>query len=84
MKKTRILITEDEQIVAEDLKMTLETMGYTVVGIASSGERAIELADGEKPDLILMDIMLAGKMDGIAAAHTIRSRHDIPVIYVTA
>jgi len=84
MKKTRILITEDEQIVAEDLKMTLETMGYAVVGIASSGERAIELADGEKPDLILMDIMLAGKMDGIAAAHTIRGRHDIPVIYVTA
>lgn len=84
MKKVRILITEDEQIVAEDLKMSLETMGYTIVGTASSGERAIELADREIPDLILMDIMLSGKMDGITAAHTIRSRYDIPVIYITA
>ncbi len=84
MKKKRILITEDEQIVAEDLKMALEAMGYSVIGIASSGERAIELADQKKPDLILMDIMLSGKMDGIAAAFTIRSRYDIPVIYVTA
>ena len=84
MKKARILITEDEQIVAEDLKMALEAMGYSIIGIASSGERAIELADREKPDLILMDIILSGKMDGIAAAYTIRSRHDIPVIYLTA
>lgn len=84
MKTTRILVVEDEQIVAEDLKMTLEGLGYNVAGIASSGERAIELADTEMPDLILMDIMLAGKIDGIAAASEIRGSHDIPVIYVTA
>lgn len=84
MKSTRILVVEDEQIVAEDLKMTLEGLGYIVAGIASSGEKAIELAGTEKPDLILMDIMLAGKMDGITAASEIRGSHDIPVIYVTA
>ncbi len=77
-------MVEDEQIVAEDLKMTLEGLGYIVAGIASSGEKAIELAGTEKPDLILMDIMLAGKMDGITAASEIRGSHDIPVIYVTA
>ncbi|OPX74133.1 MAG: two-component response regulator [Methanoregulaceae archaeon PtaU1.Bin059] len=84
MKSTRILVVEDEQIVAEDLKMTLESLGYRVAGIASSGEKAIELAGTEKPDLILMDIMLAGKMDGITAASEIRGSHDIPIIYVTA
>jgi len=68
MAHTRVLVVEDEQIVAEDLKMTLEDLGYVVVGIASSGERAIDLADSERPDLILMDIMLAGEMDGISAA----------------
>ncbi|HPC56108.1 MAG TPA: response regulator, partial [Methanolinea sp.] len=82
--RVRILIVEDEQIVAEDLRQTLENMGYSVVGVVSSGEGAVETAHKEIPDLILMDIMLSGKMDGISAAHQIRSEHDIPVIYVTA
>lgn len=82
--RVRILIVEDEQIVAEDLRQTLENMGYSVVGVVSSGEGAVETARKEIPDLILMDIMLSGKMDGISAAHQIRSEHDIPVIYVTA
>ncbi len=84
MKSTRILVVEDEQIVAEDLKMTLEGLGYIVAGIASSGEKAIELAGTEKPDLILMDIMLAGKMDGIEAAEKIQARMNVPLIYLTA
>jgi len=84
MTGTRILVVEDEQIVAEDLKMTLEEMEYQVVGIANSGEKAVELTNTENPDLILMDIMLAGDMDGISAASEIRATHDIPVIYVTA
>lgn len=84
MTDTRILVVEDEQIVAEDLKMTLEALGYQVAGIASSGEKAVELAKKENPDLILMDIMLAGEMDGISAASQIRATQDIPVIYVTA
>ncbi|HOT04307.1 MAG TPA: response regulator [Methanolinea sp.] len=84
MKARRILVVEDEQIVAEDLRMTLETLGYEVAGIANSGEKAIELAGSERPDLILMDIMLAGSMDGIQAAAHIRRSYDMPVIYVTA
>ncbi len=84
MTATRILVVEDEQIVAEDLKMTLETLGYEVAGIASRGETAVELAESESPDLILMDIMLAGAMDGISAASEIRALFNIPVIYVTA
>lgn len=82
--RVRILIVEDEQIVAEDLRQTLENMGYSIIGIVSSGEDAVETARREIPDLILMDIMLSGKMDGISATYQIRSEHDIPVIYVTA
>jgi two-component system, response regulator PdtaR len=82
--KSKILIVEDELIVAEDLKMTLATLGYEVVGISATGEHAIELAGKLKPDVILMDIMLAGELDGIATAGEIRAKYDIPVIYVTA
>ena len=84
MIKARILIVEDELIVAEDLRMTLISLGYDVVGIAGSGERAIELADEKKPDIILMDIMLGGQLDGIATTVKIQTKHAIPVIYVTA
>jgi CheY-like chemotaxis protein len=84
MKGIHILVVEDEQIVAEDLKMTLEVLGYQVIGIVRSGEKAVEIATTENPDLILMDIMLEGEMDGISAASQIRADRDIPVIYVTA
>jgi PAS domain S-box-containing protein len=84
MEQKSILIVEDEQIAAIDLKETLKSLGYRVIGIAPSGERAVEMVDTETPDLILMDIHLAGEMDGIDAARTILSRHAVPVIYVTA
>ena len=84
MTKAQILIVEDELIVAEDLKMTLTRLGYDVIAIAETGERAIEIARSGHPDLILMDIMLTGKIDGIMAAEQICARQDIPVIYVTA
>ncbi len=84
MKKTQILIVEDELIVAEDLKLTLNNLGYEVIAIASTGEDAIEIAGLQHPDIILMDIMLAGKIDGITTAERIHALSDIPVIYVTA
>ncbi|MGB8310123.1 MAG: response regulator [Methanoregula sp.] len=84
MTKARILIVEDELIVAEDLRTTLGSLGYDVVGIAGSGERAIELAEEKEPEIILMDIMLSGSLDGIATAGRIQTKHAIPVIYVTA
>ena len=83
-EKIRILIVEDEGLVAEDLKETLNGIGYEVPGIADTGEGAIALAAEHQPDLILMDINLSGDMDGITAGGEIRSRWGIPIIYLTA
>ena len=79
-----ILIVEDERIVAEDMKETLKNFGYRVVAIAVSGETATDRVNELHPDLILMDIHLAGKMTGIEAAEEILVHHDIPLIFLTA
>jgi len=84
MKKARILVVEDEPIVAMDIKGTLEKMEYQVVGIASTGMQAIELVKEEKPGLVLMDIMLKEDMTGIEAAQHIWTQYHIPIIYLTA
>lgn len=83
-KRKRILIVEDERIIAEDIKRTLKNFGYDVIKIVSSGPLAIETTLQEKPDLVLMDIMLEGKMNGIQAAEAIRAKMDLPIIYLTA
>lgn len=80
----RILIVEDERIVAGDIRSRLRRLGYTVVDMVSTGEEAILRAEALHPDLVLMDIRLEGDMDGIQAAEAIRSRLDIPVIYLSA
>ena len=80
----RILIVEDEVIIANDIKVRLQNMGYTITSIANTGEEAVRKADQERPDLILMDIQLNGRMDGIDAAELISSSLDIPVIFLTA
>ena len=80
----KILVVEDEKIVARDIKNRLRSLGYTVPAIVSSGEEAIQKADEIRPDLVLMDIVLKGKIDGIKAAKEIYTRFDIPVIYLTA
>lgn len=79
-----VLIVDDEVVVAEDIRRQLRSLGYTVVGVASSGVDAIRLGGEHRPDLILMDIKLKGAMDGIEAARSIQERFDIPVIYLTA
>ncbi len=84
MTQTRILIVEDERIVARDLQYRLEKMGYLVSGIASSGEDAIQAASDCVPDLILMDIVLDGQMDGVEAARQIRLTRNIPILFVTS
>jgi PAS domain S-box-containing protein len=80
----RIMIVEDEQIVALDLKMRLESMGYEVVGNVSMGEKSFHLASENRPDLLLMDIKLAGNIDGIQTAELMRKFYNLPVIYLTA
>jgi PAS domain S-box-containing protein len=84
MTESTVLIAEDEGILAIELKKRLEKLGYKVLAVASSGEEAIELAARHKPDLILMDIVLKGEMDGIEAADKIRGLLNVPVIYLTA
>ena len=84
MAKSKIMIVEDEWITADDIRMSLQSLGYTVSSVVSSGEEAIQKAEKDKPDLVLMDIMLKGKMDGIEAASQIRSCYNIPIIYLTA
>ncbi|GEM_PF-2262332 len=80
----KILIVEDEHIVALDLQQQVEKLGYAVVGIASSAQKAIDLAFETDPDLILMDIRLQGDKDGIEAAHEIRAKKPMPIVYLTA
>ncbi len=82
--KKRILIVEDETIVAEDIRGTLLLLGHEVPAIAASGDEAIEKIAEAKPDLVLMDIVLRGEKDGIQTAEDIRSRYGIPVVYLTA
>ena len=79
-----ILVVEDERIVALDLEDRLAQLGYTVVANVGSGQRAVEAALARRPDLVLMDIKLAGEMDGIEAARRIRERLDVPIVYMTA
>lgn len=84
MTDERIMIVEDERIVALDIKDSLESFGYNVPCMASTGKDAIEMAKIHNPDLILMDVVLIGEMDGIQAAEIIHEHCDIPVIYLTA
>jgi PAS domain S-box-containing protein len=82
--KPKILIVEDEAIIAIDLKSCLEQLGYTVLAHVDSAEKALKLAEQDPPDLVLMDIVLKGRMDGIEAGDIIRSRWGIPVVFCTA
>ncbi|MGL5059020.1 MAG: putative bifunctional diguanylate cyclase/phosphodiesterase [Microcoleus sp.] len=84
MSNKKILIVEDESIIAEDIADSLTALGYQVTEIVSSGEEAIQSATRVQPDLVLMDINLQGEIDGITAAEQIRSRCQIPVVYLTA
>ncbi len=84
MAEIKILVVEDESIIAEDIRRSLQNLGYSVSAVVSSGEKAIKVVEENSPDLVLMDIMLQGKMDGIEAAEQIRSHFNIPVVYLTA
>ena len=84
MPKANILIVEDEAVVAADLAGKLERAGYRSVGIAADGEDAVESAKTLAPDLVLMDIRLAGPMDGIKTAERIQSTRNVPIVYLTA
>jgi two-component system, response regulator PdtaR len=84
MDKARILVVEDEAIVAMDIADTLRNIGHEVTDTVPSGEQAIASTKENRPDVILMDIGLKGEMDGIETAEKIRSQYCIPVIFLTA
>ncbi len=84
MANVQILVVEDEDIIAEEIRIRLENLGYIISAVASSGEEAMERLGTTHPDLVLMDIQLQGGMDGVEVAERIRSRFDIPIIYLTA
>lgn len=81
---TKILIVEDEKVVAMDIKRRLENLGYYITDMISTGEKSLESVAKKPPDLVLMDIKLGGEMDGIETAHLIRKQFHVPVIYLTA
>ena len=84
MTAKTILVVEDESIVARDIQNCVTDLGYESAGWAASGEEAIAKAGQAQPDLVLMDVRLSGKMDGISAADEIRERFEIPVVFLTA
>ena len=80
----RILIVEDEQIIAADLRNKVMRLGHNVVGMAIAGDEAISMAERLKPDLVLMDVQLEGPMSGTQAARTIQERSRTPIVFITA
>lgn len=84
MKNIKILIVEDELIIAKDIEVTLLNLGYLVSGIVTSGEDSVSHVETYKPDIVIMDIMLQGEIDGIEAAEKIHNQFSTPVIFLTA
>lgn len=83
-EKTKILIVEDEMIIAANISLQLTELGYDVTGIIPRGEDALLHIEDNKPDILLLDINLKGKLDGIETAQAMQKTHNIPVIYLTA
>jgi two-component system response regulator LytT len=84
MSTIKIIIVEDELIIAEDIRLELENLGYEVTGIATTYDEALDLYSRQQPDIILIDILIAGEKDGIDLARTIRKKEDIPLIFLTS
>tara|TARA_R110002049_G_scaffold40516_2_gene123248 strand:+ start:420 stop:1163 length:744 start_codon:yes stop_codon:yes gene_type:complete len=83
-RKTKILIVEDEMIIAANISLQLTQLGYEITGIIPRGEDALLNIEDNKPDILLLDINLKGKLDGIETAQAMQKTHNIPVIYLTA
>jgi len=81
--KKQVLIVEDDLILSLQLEMQIKLMGYEIAGKANNATDAIEMIKEKNPDLVLMDIILAGEMDGVDAISTIRDFSDVPVLYLT-
>ena len=83
MRKAKVMIVEDEIITGAALRKDLQNLGYEVCSLASSGEKAIQIAENERPDVVLMDVRIQGEIDGIETAKDIRSRFGARSIFMT-
>ena len=79
-----VLIVEDDMIVANDLQQTLDDLGYEPLAIATSAEEAVARASEKCPDLVLMDIRIKGRLDGISTAGLFKEQFDVPIVFLTA
>ena len=84
MPKNKIAIVEDEGIVAMDISKCLTSLGYDVAFISDSGEKVLEIVEDSRPDLILMDVELKGKLNGLETAKMLREKYDIHIVFLTA
>lgn len=84
MSKINVLVFEDESIVSKDIQHSLKKLGYNVVGASPTGELALELVKSTNPDIVLMDIMLKGDIDGVEVAKMIKEKYSVPIIFITA
>jgi len=82
-REQRVLIVEDERMIAEYFKIIVENLGYSVCGIAKSAEEAVHLAEQEDPSMVFMDVRLIGEKDGVDAAMAIYDRKPVPTVYIT-
>lgn len=83
-RATKILIVEDEMVIAANISLQLSDLGYEITGILPRGEEVLAQIQTDLPDIVLLDIRLKGEMDGIGTAHEIQRHFDIPIIYLTA
>jgi CheY-like chemotaxis protein len=83
MTKTRVMVVEDERIVALNLERRLTKLGYEISSLATSGSQALQAIERDKPDVVLMDVNIEGEIDGIETASRIPNAYNIPVIYLT-
>lgn len=83
-EEKNILIVEDEEVIAMDLKKTISNFGYNVLSTVSSGEEALNFMADNKPNLVIMDILLAGDLNGIETGVIMSERFEVPIIYITA
>jgi DNA-binding NarL/FixJ family response regulator len=84
LRGVRVLVVEDEVLIAEEIRERLSRVGAVVVATADTGERAVEAARAHRPEVVLMDIRLKGRLDGVGAAEAIRALDDTPVVFLTA
>ena len=84
MTKSKILIVEDDKLLSTTYTMFVEDLGYEICEVCSSGEEAIKLVEDKCPDLIIMDIYLSGKLDGVETAKLILEKVNVPIVYITS